>query len=144
MTDATEIDRAIARKDMVTGPTDRSFGLTFAVIFAVVGAFPWLWGESPRWWWFGAAGVVAASALTRPLLLTPLNRWWLKFGLLLHRIMNPLILGLMFFLIVTPMGLLMGLFRRHPVRARPDPSAASYWVQRTPPGPDPESMRRQF
>ncbi len=58
--------------------------------------------------------------------------------------MNPLILGLMFFLIVTPMGLLMGLFRRHPVRARPDPAATSCWVVRTPPGPDPESMRRQF
>ena len=144
MTDASEIDRAIARKDVVRGPSDRSFGLTFAVIFALVGAYPWLLGGAPRWWALGAAGAVAALAIARPALLAPWNRWWLRLGLLLHRVVNPLILGLMFFLIITPTGLLMRLFRRHPVRARPDPAATSYWVLRAPPGPDPASMRRQF
>lgn len=144
MTDASEFDRALARKDMVSGPTNRSFGLTFAAIFALVGLYPWLFGGAPRWWALAVAAALVVVSLARPTLLAPLNRWWLKFGLLLHKIMNPLILGLMFFLIVTPMGLLMGLFRHHPVRARPDPAATSYWVVRTPPGPEPDSMRRQF
>ena len=71
MTDASEIDRAIARKDVVRGPSDRSFGLTFAVIFALVGAYPWLLGGAPRWWALGAAGAVAALAIARPALLAP-------------------------------------------------------------------------
>ena len=141
---ATDIDRELARQEAVTGPSDRSFGLTFAAIFALVAAFPLLYANAPRWWALAVAATLLVVSFTRPMLLAPLNRWWLKFGLLLHKIMNPLILGLMFFLIVTPMGLLMGLFRRHPVRARPDPAAASYWVVRTPPGPEPVSMRRQF
>ncbi len=80
---ATDIDRELARQEAVTGPSDRSFGLTFAVIFALVAAFPLLYASAPRWWALAVAAALAVVSLARPVLLAPLNRWWLKFGLLL-------------------------------------------------------------
>lgn len=144
MSGTSEIDDALARRETVIGPSDRSFGLTFSAIAALIGVFPLFFGGALREWALLAAALLLAVAVARPSLLALPNRWWLRLGLLLHRIVNPLILGLMFFLIITPTGLLMGLFRRHPVRARPNPAANSYWVLRAPPGPDPASMRRQF
>ena len=144
MAGATEIDEAIARKDAVIGPTDRSFGLTFAAVFIVIASFPLMSGGAPRWWALVVAAALVAIALGMPSILAPLNRWWLKFGLLLHKIVNPLILGLMFFVVITPVGLLMRLFGKNSVSTNPDPHAKSYWVNRDPPGPEPKTMRRQF
>ncbi len=144
MAGSTEIDEAIARKDAVIGPTDRSFGLTFAVVFTVIAAFPLIHGDAVRWWALAVAAVLVAIAFGKPAILAPLNRGWLKFGLLLHKIVNPLVLGLMFFLVITPIGLLMRLFGKHSIGAGPDPTATSYWVKREPPGPEPKTMRRQF
>ena len=83
-------------------------------------------------------------ALGFPSILAPLNRLWLRFGLLLHRIVSPLVLGIMFFLVITPMGLLMRAFGKDLLRLKFDRAAASYWIERTPPGPPPESMADQF
>jgi hypothetical protein len=90
-----------------------------------------------------AAGFLAV-ALVRPSLLSPLNRLWFMFGLLLHKIVTPVIMGLIFFLTVTPTGLIMRLSGRDPLRLRRDPEAKTYWIEREPPGPDPETMRNQF
>ncbi len=144
MPEASAFDGAIARKDAVIGPTDRSFGLTFAAVFTVIAALPLLHGRAPRWWVLIPAVVMVALALTRPAILAPFNRWWARFGQILHKIVNPLILGLMFFLIITPIGLLMRVLGKRSMRTGPEPGAASYWVLREPPGPDPKSMRRQF
>jgi hypothetical protein len=76
--------------------------------------------------------------------LSPLNRLWLRLGLLLQRITNPIVLGILFFGTVLPIGLLMRLAGKNPLRLGFDRDARSYWTPRQPPGPAPDTMPRQF
>jgi hypothetical protein len=76
--------------------------------------------------------------------LAPLNRLWLKFGLLLHKVVSPIVLGVMFFLVITPIGLTMRAFGKNPLRLKLDKQSGSYWIERVPPGPAPESLKDQF
>lgn len=124
--------------------SDRSFGIVFCVVFAVIGLYPLLGGGDVRLWSLGLAAAFLLVALVRPGLLAPLNRWWLKFGLLLGRIVSPLAMGLVFFLVMTPTGLIMRLLGKDLLRLRLEPAAESYWIERRPPGPAPETMTHQF
>jgi hypothetical protein len=132
------------RDEQVDGPSDRSFGLVFAAIFAAIGLLPLLLGRGPRVWALAAGGLFLLAALAFPPVLAPLNRLWLKFGLLLHRLVSPIALGIMFFLVITPMGLVMRAMGKDFLRLRLDPAADSYWIERKPPGPAPESLKNQF
>jgi hypothetical protein len=80
----------------------------------------------------------------RPSLLSPLNRLWLGLGAILHRIVNPLVMGLMFFAVITPTALILKLIGKDLRRRRFSPGTQSYWIPRQPPGPEPQSMRNQF
>lgn len=124
--------------------SDRSFGIVFCVVFAVIGLYPLLGGGDVRLWSLGLAAAFLLAALVRPGLLAPLNRWWLKFGLLLGRIVSPLAMGLVFFLVMTPTGLIMRMLGKDLLRLRLEPAAESYWIERSPPGPAPETMTHQF
>jgi hypothetical protein len=128
----------------VVGPSDRAFGLTFAGVLGAAGLLPLPRGGGVRVWALAAAAVFLAAALARPAVLAPLNRVWLRFGLLLHRIVNPLVLAVVFYAAITPMGLLMRITRSRPLKLGFDPAARSYWTPREPPGPEPETMKRQF
>ena len=132
------------RSDEVKGSSDRTFGFVFTVLFAVIGLWPLMGGGGVRLWSLALAGSFLALALVRPSLLRPLNRLWMKFGLLLHMIVNPLVMGLLFYVTVTPIGLVMRLVGKDPLGRRFDPAAESYWVLRDPPGPAPETMKNQF
>jgi hypothetical protein len=124
--------------------SERSFGLVFAGFFALVGLWPLLGGEAPRNWALGLGALFLLLAFAAPKLLTPLNKLWFKFGLLLHHIVNPLVMALMFFVVIMPIGLLMRIFGKDPLRLRFDREAKSYWIPRDPPGPAPESLKNQF
>ncbi len=134
----------LSRQEAVKGGSDRAFGLVFTVVFAIVAAWPLLGGGLPHWWALGVSGVFLALALLRPVLLAPLNRLWTRFGLLLHRIVSPLVLGLMFFLVLTPSGWAMRLLGKDPLRLAFEPEAESYWIEREPPGPQADTMINQF
>jgi hypothetical protein len=132
------------REEQVKGSSDRAFGLTFAVVFAVLAGIA-AWRGGPSWpYTLSVSAIFALTALAVPGLLAPLNRVWLKFGLLLHKVTTPLILGLMFFLVVTPTALILRLFGKDLLQLNGDKDAASYWIERQPPGPSPESMPNQF
>lgn len=132
------------RDEEVKGSSDRAFGVTFAVVFAVLAGIS-VWRGGGSWLYTSCASAVfALVALAAPGLLAPLNRLWLKFGLLLHKVTTPLILGLMFFLIVTPTALIMRLLGKDLLRLNGDKEAESYWIERRPPGPAPETMPNQF
>ena len=124
--------------------SDRSFGLVFAAVFLLVGGAPLWHGGGVRWWGLGLAAAFLGVALARPGLLAPLNRVWFRFGLLLHRVVSPLVLGLLFFLVLTPFAVLLRLFGKDPMSRRFDPKASSYWIPRQPPGPGAGSMTQQF
>jgi hypothetical protein len=132
------------RREEVRGSSDRAFGAVFSVVFAIIGLLPMAFGGGARLWSLVVAAIFALIAMARPVLLAPLNRLWLRFGLLLHRIVSPLILGIMFYLVVTPMGLLMRAVGKDLLRLKFDSALQSYWIERTPPGPAPESMKDQF
>jgi hypothetical protein len=116
-----------ARDEDLQGSSDRSFGFVFTGFCALVGSAAFL-----------------AAALLAPRILGPLNRLWMKFALLLYTVMNPLTMALLFFLVVTPIGVVMRLVGKDFLRKRLEPEAASYWLPRDPPGPAPDSMKQQF
>jgi hypothetical protein len=132
------------RAEEVVGSSNRSFGVVFAVVFALIAFLPLIGGHPLRLWSLGVAAIFAALAFAAPQVLAPLNRLWLKLGLLLHKIVNPIVLGIMFYVVVTPTGLIMRLLGKDLLRLKRDPAAASYWIERTPPGPKPESLGDQF
>lgn len=125
--------------------SDRSFGLVFAVVFALFGLFP-LWRlEAPRWWCLAIAVAFAAVAFVYPSVLGPLNRGWLAFGKLLHRIVSPIVMGAVYFVAVTPTGMFMRLRGHDLLSLRRRPDLSTYWVERDaevlPPS---ETMKKQF
>jgi hypothetical protein len=132
------------RRDDVQGSSDRSFGIVFAVVFALIGLLPLVFGHPVRLWALAVGAGFLAAALVAPRVLSPLNRVWLRFGLLLHKIVSPLVLGIMFFLVITPIGLLMRAFGKDLLRLQFDKRSSSYWIERLPPGPPPESLKDQF
>jgi len=133
-----------ARDEAIHSSPNRTFGLLFAGIFALIGLLPPLFGGVARLWAIVVAGVFLLAALAFPGLLAPLNRLWMRFGLLLHRLVSPIVLGIMFFGVITPIGLVMRLFGKDPLRLQLDKAARSYWIERTPPGPAPETFKDQF
>ncbi|HYL78218.1 MAG TPA: SxtJ family membrane protein [Bryobacteraceae bacterium] len=124
--------------------SDRNFGLVFAAGFALLGVWPLLKRGPVRWPLLAVAAVFLLVALIRPGLLRPLNKVWTLFGLLLGRIMNPIITAILFFLVFTPAGIIGRLLGKDPLRLKHAPEASTYWIIRNPPGPAPETMAKQF
>lgn len=124
--------------------SDRTFGLVFGALFLVVALVPLVRGGTVRVWAIIFSALLCLIALLRPILLQPFNRAWLLFGNVLHRITSPIVLGAMFFGVITPVGFVRRRAARDPMRLRLDPHAATYWIERTPPGPDAGSFTRQF
>ncbi len=125
--------------------SERTFGFVFFVFFVLLGGWNF-YKDNPEWgWsWIGIAGLFAILALTFPRALKGPNVLWFRFGLLLHRIISPLILGLIFFVAVTPTALIMRMLGKDLLNLRLDSNAKSYWIRRNPPGPEPRSMGNQF
>lgn len=97
-----------------------------------------------RVWAVGLAGGILVLAWVAPLVLHPFNRAWTQFGFLLHKLVSPVALGVLFFGVVTPTGLLLRLFGKDPLCRKLDPNADSYWVKRVEQRPSPDSLRNQF
>src|SRR4051812_45215228 len=107
--------------------SDRSFGFLLSVFFLVVGLIPlWKRGEI-RWWAVAAAAVMLLLALIAPSILRQPKRAWLFLGFMLGMVVNPIVLGFLFFVIVTPVALIMRLFGHDALRLRGDPNAPTYW-----------------
>jgi hypothetical protein len=136
-------ERLSADEDVRSG-SDRSFGIVFAVVFSLIALFPLLHGGHIRLWALPISAIFAGLALLWPSLLAPLNRLWFRFGLLLHKVVNPVILGLMFFAVLTPVAAITRLFGGKLLSLGYDKSLPSYWHRRSPPGPEPDTIRNQF
>ena len=140
----SQLHEDYSREEEVKAGSDRSFGFVFAGFFGITSALS-LWRGGHGWhWMLPLAAAFLVVALVYPKILGPLNRLWLKFGLLLYKVMNPLVLGLLFFVTIMPIGLIMRATGKDFLRLRRDPAAKSYWIDRTPPGPPPQSMKNQF
>ena len=126
---------------------DRAFGCTVGTILMVIGAAKA----------FAAGGILLVQCLIlvagalllllgifAPSRLSGLNRAWLKVGGVLAKMVNPIVLALLFFVVFTPMAFVMRMLGKRPLRLVPDPAAATYWIKREPPEGEAPSMRRQF
>jgi hypothetical protein len=125
-------------------PSDRSFGLLFTVVGALVGAWMLWRGNRFANVAFGIAALFLVAALAFPRILRPLNSAWMHLGLLLNRVVSPIVMGVIYFGLFTPIATAMRLRGRDVLQRRFDPARESYWIDRNPPGPDGSSFPRQF
>ncbi len=124
--------------------SDRSFGLLFAAVGGAI-ALLGIWeGRHSALWWAIAAFVFLVVALFAAPLLGPLNRGWRWLSLQLFRIVNPILMGVIFFCVLTPLAIIMRRVGRDPLRLRFEPDKRSYWLARTSAGERQTSMTDQF
>jgi hypothetical protein len=126
-------------------PSERKFGVLFAVIFTLLAAYAVYSGWRPV---LTMASIVAAlafgiTAFVAPQILAPLNRLWFELGILLGKIVSPIVLGIIFFGLITPVGIITRLCGRDELRLRRRVTT-TYWVERAPAGPEPESFKNQY
>lgn len=142
MTVSQNIHENFAREEDSPVGSNRAFGIVIAVVFAIIGLWPLVSSHAVRRWPLVVAVLMFAAALLAPGILSPLNRLWHAFGLLLHKVVAPVILVLVFgvFIIV---GWIRRGFVKDPLALRFDPSATTYWVDRAH-RPDTASLRQQF
>jgi hypothetical protein len=132
-----------SRADDATIGSERNFGLTIGAALTLLAALSWYRGGA-NWPWLVAAAVVfALAAVGAPVLLRPLNRIWFRLGLLLARIMQPVVLGLMFYAILTPFGMIFRRFAKQPLGVGPQTGPTSYWIVRTAERPE-DDLKNQF
>ena len=134
----------LRRHTTVRGSSDRSFGLVLAAFFSFLGLWPLVHKGVARPWSIAAAAAFAIVALWRPGLLHPLNKLWTRLGWLLGRIVNPVVMAILFYLVITPTAWMLRWLGKDPLRLRYDAGATSYWTPRQPSGPAPETMANQF
>jgi hypothetical protein len=131
------------REDKVEGSSDRNFGLTLAGVCALLGVLK-LWRGSAYWWpWAIGCAIALAIALLIPQLFRPANRLWLKLGLIMFRVISPIVTALLFYLCMVPVGLLMRASGRDPMRQAFEAGAPSYWIKREALN-SVQSMKNQF
>lgn len=132
------------REQHVDGSSDRNFGFVFAVVFVLIAAWPLLFGQPLRWWAIAIAAAFGLLAVAKPALLAVPNRLWTQLGILLGKVVSPIALGVLFFVVIAPIGAVVRLIGKDPLRLKLDATADSYWIRRDPPGPPPKSMTNQF
>jgi hypothetical protein len=125
-------------------PTERSFGLTIGAVCIAIGAL-FLW-RANRAGWVGisSGAVLVALGLSVPRVLRPLNVAWWWLGKVLNAIVSPVVMGVIFFVVLTPVSLLLRALKRDALNLGFEPDKKTYWVERRPPGPAPDSFPRQF
>ena len=111
-------------------PTNRNFGFVFFVVFFVIALWPVLNGEDLRIWSILISLIFLFLGIINSKILTPLNIIWMKFGLFLGGITSPVIMGIIFFGVVTPVGLLMRLFKKDLLHLRMN-NKKSYWIEKS-------------
>ncbi len=126
------------------GGSDRQFGLVFAGVCSVVALWPLRSGGAVRWPALALSALFLAAALVCPSLLGPLNRAWMRFGVLLGRIVNPIVTAVLFFVVFTPAGLLLRALGKDPLRLKRTPQAITYWIPREPAGAPRDTLAKQF
>ena len=121
--------------------SNRNFGLVFFFVFLIVGLWPFLNGGPFRIWSIVIAIIFLIFGLMNSKLLTPLNKLWFKFGLFLGSIVSPIVMGIVFFLVITPTGFVMKIMGKDLLNKKKDNDKKSYWINRS---KTKSTMKQQF
>ncbi|MEX0752585.1 MAG: SxtJ family membrane protein [Xanthobacteraceae bacterium] len=124
--------------------SERSFGWVVGGVLLLIALWPLLHGNGPRLWALIPALLLIGSAILRPEILRPLNKLWFRLGLLLGRVISPIVLGIVYYFWITPFAVVMRLFNKRFLALKFEPDAKSYWIIREPADPDPARMRRPY
>jgi hypothetical protein len=128
----------------ITQTNDRSFGFVFAAFFSLGALFPVLSSRAPRFWALGIAAAFLVAALARPALLAPFNKAWMSFGALMNKIVSPIALGIVFYAVVVPTGLILRMLGKESLCLRKDQEAKTYWISRDPQEQSSDSFKLPF
>ena len=128
-------------KNLPKLPSNRNFGIVFFLVFLIISLYPLTFNEALAKWALVISIIFLALGLINSKILTPLNRLWFKFGIFLGRIISPIIMALIFFLVVTPIGLIMRLLRKDLLNLKYNKKTKSYWIEKN--GPK-SKMKNQF
>ena len=120
--------------------SNRSFGIVFFIVFLLVSIYPLINGENIRYWSLIISLIFLILGFLNSKILTPLNKTWFKFGIFLGRIISPFIMGIIFFFVVTPTGLLMRILKKDLLNLKFNKNK-SYWIDKTEPK---SKMKNQF
>jgi hypothetical protein len=140
--DVSAIEPIVSQKPKRS--SDAAFGRLFGSILIAYAAWPMLHLEHPGYVALGAGVALLLVSRFVPAVLGPFNAAWIKLGDLLHRIVSPVLMSLIYVLSVIPTGIIVRLMGKDLLRLKRDDSEASYWIVRTPAGPSPQSMKQQF
>ncbi len=128
-------------KSKIKMNSNRNFGLVFFIIFLILGLWPITNGEEIRIWLILLAFIFFILGIMESKLLSPLNRLWFKFGIMLGAIVAPIVMGAIFFIVVTPIGIVMSIIGKDLLNKKHDKKKETYWIKRIKPT---GSMKRQF
>ena len=126
--------------DEIKISSNRSFGIVFFIVFLLIALYPLLKDNDLRIWSLVISFIFLILGLINSKILTPLNRLWFKFGLLLGKFISPLIMGIIFFVVVTPIGIIMRLLKKDLLNLKYN-KKETYWIKKT--GPK-SKMKNQF
>ena len=138
------IHENFSREDSTRGSSDRSFGWVFTGFSALLAFAPLLRGKAWQPWALAVSSVFLLLTLFRPALLHPLNRLWTRLAALISKVTNPIFTGFLFYVLFTPLAIVLRLMGKDLLRLKSEPAANTYWISRDPLGPPSESMRNQF
>ena len=116
--------------DKVKIGSNRSFGIVFFIFFLIVGTYPIFFQGELRIWSLIVSIIFLLLGIINSRFLTPLNLLWFKFGMLLGKIVSPIVMGLVFFLVVTPTGLIMRILNKNLLRLKKK-NIKTYWIERS-------------
>ena len=141
---APNLHERIEAEEGPAGPSNRKFGVSLGVILVAFAVFGMYFGRGWGWWLLAGGACLVTLGLVLPAALSPLNRAWTGLGLVLFHIVNPVVMALIYVLTIVPIGAILRMLGKDPLRTKPDRGAATYWVTRNPPGPAPRTMKNQF
>ena len=121
--------------------SNRSFGIVFFVVFLFIALYPITYSEDIRIWSLIISFIFIILGLLNSIILTPLNKLWFKFGVILGKMISPIIMGIIFFLVVTPIGLIMKVLGKDLLRLKFNKKDNTYWIEKN--GPK-SKMKNQF
>ena len=140
----SDIHEDLTRTQDSEGLSDRSTGFWITGFLVVAGLLPMVRHHPPRMWTFPVAILTLLVSVAVPRALRPVNWSLTKLGVVISRVTNPIVMAILFYTIFAPAGVLIRKMGKDPLNTRFDPNAVSYWKQRVPPGPAPETIANPF
>ena len=122
-------------------PSNKNFGIVFFIVFLIISIYPLLNGYEIRLWSLFLSVIILILGLANSKFLTPFNKLWFKFGIFLGKLISPLVMGLIFFVVVTPIAVLMRILKKDLLNLNFNGKIDTYWIDKT--GPK-SKMKNQF